>query len=97
MSASSRKPHSSLFRRTLPPRSRRIRSTAALLGFVFVPHITVAEGAAVDDRRTLEDPGWASVAVDAVGRRLELIASDGGRWERIWSLPLGGHAGRRRR
>lgn len=66
-------------------------------GFVFVPHITVAEGAAADDRRTLDDPGWTSVAVDAVGRRLELIASDGGRWERIWSLPLGGHVWRRRR
>ena len=57
--------------------------------FVFVPHITVAEGPAVDDPRTIDDPAWADLPSASLASRLEVIATDGGPWELILSLPLG--------
>jgi 2'-5' RNA ligase len=58
-------------------------------GFVFVPHITVAEGSAVHDPRTIDDPAWADLPSASLASRLDVIATDGGPWELVWSLPLG--------
>jgi 2'-5' RNA ligase len=59
-------------------------------GFAFVPHVTVAEGPAVNDPRTMDDPAWAAVPIDAVATHLEVISRDGGRWGLRWRIPLGG-------
>jgi hypothetical protein len=66
-------------------------------GFVFVPHITVAEGPAVDDPRTIADPAWAALPTRGVAESIELIATDGGPWYRVWTFPLGGAPPARRR
>jgi 2'-5' RNA ligase len=59
-------------------------------GFEFVPHVTVAEGAAVDDPRTTDDPAWAALPFEAVASHLDIISGDGGRWRLRWRIPLGG-------
>lgn len=65
-------------------------------GFAFVPHITVAEGAAADDPRMMADVAWTALPSDAIGSRIDVISTAGDRWEVVWSLPLGRRAGRRR-
>jgi 2'-5' RNA ligase len=59
-------------------------------GFVFVPHVTVAEGHAVQDPRTTDDVEWDALPFDAVASRLDVISGDDGRWRLRWSIPLGG-------
>ncbi|MDQ3127053.1 MAG: 2'-5' RNA ligase family protein [Chloroflexota bacterium] len=63
-------------------------------GLTFVPHVTVAEGAAVADARTIADPAWAALPLDGFASRLEVIATDGVRWKTVWRLPLGRRAER---
>jgi 2'-5' RNA ligase len=57
--------------------------------FEFIPHITVAEGPAVDDAGTVADPAWAALPLPARAAWLDLIATDGGRWDLVWRVPLG--------
>jgi 2'-5' RNA ligase len=59
-------------------------------GFMFVPHITIAEGRSIDRPGTTDDAAWSELPSDAVADRLHVIATDGGPWELVWSLPLGG-------
>jgi 2'-5' RNA ligase len=58
--------------------------------FAFVPHVTVAEGVAVQDPGTMDEEAWGALPFDAVASRLDVIAGDGGRWRLRWSIPLGG-------
>lgn len=59
-------------------------------GFALIPHVTVAEGAAIDDPEVLADPGWAALPVTARATALEVIASDAAdRWRLVWRTPLG--------
>ncbi len=59
-------------------------------GFVFVPHITVAEGPPITDPVTLEDPAWRALPRSGRAAYLEVITrpSDAP-WRTIWRLPLG--------
>jgi 2'-5' RNA ligase len=59
-------------------------------GFVFIPHITIGDGVEVNEPGTMGDRAWSALPVDAVASRIEVIASDGGRWQRVWTFPLGG-------
>ena len=58
-------------------------------GFRFEPHITVAEGPAIDGVRVTTDRAWTSLPAAGRAVRLDVIADDGSGWKRIWSLPLG--------
>ena len=59
--------------------------------FEFVPHVTVAEGAAVDDPATLADPGWRALPRRAWASGVEVIAAgDDGRWHTVWRISFGG-------
>ena len=58
--------------------------------FEFTPHITVAEGPAVDDAETMSDPAWAALPLPARAAWLDVIATEGGRWDLVWRIPLGG-------
>jgi 2'-5' RNA ligase len=58
--------------------------------FVFVPHVTVAEGAAVHDPATLADPGWRALPLSGRAAAIEVIARPtDAPWRTIWRLPLG--------
>lgn len=57
--------------------------------FEFSPHITVAEGRAVDDELTMHDAAWAALPLVARAAWLDVVATDGGKWDRIWRVPLG--------
>ena len=61
--------------------------------FEYVPHITVAEGRAVDDPGTTRAAGWADLPARRTADALEVIATDGGPWQVVWRIPLG-RAGR---
>jgi 2'-5' RNA ligase len=58
--------------------------------FEFVPHVTIGEGAAIDEPALLQDPGWRSLPLQRRATSIEVIGqSEGGRWRTIWRLPLG--------
>ena len=58
--------------------------------FAFVPHVTVAEGAAVADPATLTHDGWRSLPIRATASRLEVIARpSSGPWQTVWRIRLG--------
>jgi 2'-5' RNA ligase len=57
--------------------------------FVFTPHITVAEGRRMDDAATEGDPAWAALPLPARAEWLDVIASDGAKWDLVWRIPLG--------
>ena len=57
--------------------------------FEFTPHITVAEGQAVDDDETVADPAWAALPLPARAAWLDVIATDGAKWDLVWRVPLG--------
>jgi len=66
--------------------------------FDFVPHITIAERAAVGDQATLHSRAWASLPLRARASALEVIARVGGeRWQTVWRISLGGQARAARR
>lgn len=59
-------------------------------GFMFVPHVTIAEGPPIADPVTLEDAAWR--ALPRLGRAgsIEVIARPtDAPWRTIWRLPLG--------
>jgi hypothetical protein len=54
-----------------------------------VPHVTVAEGPAVADARTVEDPAWHALPTRRRAYSLELIAPGrDGRWSTVWRFRL---------
>ena len=66
-------------------------------GFAFVPHVTIAEGAALDVA-TEAHPGWRALPRPAKATALEVIAADEtGRWRSVWRIPLGGRPADRMR
>jgi 2'-5' RNA ligase len=60
--------------------------------FDFVPHVTIAEGAAAGDPSALASPAWASLPHRAKASALELIARVGNApWRTVWRIELRGH------
>jgi 2'-5' RNA ligase len=59
-------------------------------GFEFTPHITVADGRAVEDADTMRSEAWAALPLPARAAWLDVIASDGAKWNLVWRMPLGG-------
>jgi 2'-5' RNA ligase len=58
--------------------------------FELVPHVTVAEGAVVDEPARMTDPSWSKLPALRRAAALEVIASDAqGRWRLVWRLRLG--------
>jgi 2'-5' RNA ligase len=58
--------------------------------FEFTPHITVAEGQAVEQEDSLRCEAWAALPMPARAAWLDVIATDGARWDLVWRMPLGG-------
>jgi 2'-5' RNA ligase len=59
--------------------------------FEFVPHVTIAEGPAVDDDTTRTDPAWLALPRPGRTTAVEAIArAEGGRWQTVWRIRLGG-------
>ena len=60
-------------------------------GFGFVPHVSVAEGSAVDDPRTMAARAWGALPLPRRAAAIEVIArGPGGRWRTVWRIALGG-------
>ena len=56
---------------------------------VFVPHVTIAEGPAVDDPAVDEDPGWDDLPVTCAVSEVELIVrGENGRWGTTRTFPM---------
>jgi hypothetical protein len=57
------------------------------------PHVTIAEGAPIDDPTTavVADPAWATLPRSARVDSLEVIATEGARWRTVWRVRLTGH------
>lgn len=63
--------------------------------FVFIPHVTIAEGAAVDDPTVTNAAAWSNLPVTRWAAALEVITDDAdGRWRTRWRIGLGGSASR---
>jgi len=61
--------------------------------FTFVPHVTVAEGAAVRDSALHTDRGWLVLPRRRNATAIEVIASrPDGRWHMVWRMRLGDSA-----
>jgi 2'-5' RNA ligase len=62
--------------------------------FEFVPHVTVAEGAAGRDPSTLDSAAWGSLPRLARASALEVISRVGNApWRTVWRIDLRGHPG----
>lgn len=59
-------------------------------GFEFTPHITVADGRAVQREDSMRSEAWAALPMPARAAWLDVIASDGAKWDLVWRMPLGG-------
>jgi 2'-5' RNA ligase len=57
--------------------------------FEFSPHITVAAGRAVDDPKTVRDVASAALPLAARAAWLDVIATEGAKWDLVWRVPLG--------
>ncbi len=55
----------------------------------FVPHVTVAEGAAADDPAVIDHPAWRSLPAPLVASVAELIIRDAESWRVSWRFDLG--------
>jgi 2'-5' RNA ligase len=63
--------------------------------FEFVPHVTIAEGAAAADPGVLADPGWRTLPRRMTASAVEVIAAGAdGRWRTVWRIRFGGRAAR---
>jgi 2'-5' RNA ligase len=61
--------------------------------FRFVPHVTVAEGEALERADLDRLPAWSALPRTRTVLALEVIArGDDGRWRLVWRVPLGGPA-----
>ena len=58
--------------------------------FEFTPHITVADGQAVKGENSMRSEAWAALPMLARAAWLDVIATDGAKWDLVWRLPLGG-------
>ncbi len=59
-------------------------------GFEFVPHVSIAEGAAAAGPTALADSSWRRLPSPSRAVALEVIGrSDGGRWRTVWRIRLG--------
>ena len=58
--------------------------------FKFTPHITVADGQAAERDDSQHDPGWAALPMLGRAAWLDVIATDGTKWDLVWRVPLGG-------
>lgn len=57
----------------------------------YVPHVTLAEGPAVNDPATIADGGWRALPARRRAAAVELIAAPpDDRWRTIWRIPLAG-------
>ena len=63
-------------------------------GFVYIPHVTVAEGPPIEDPTIAAGAAWSALPRPARATAIEIIATDGGRWRLVWRVRLGG-SGRR--
>ncbi|MGA3029794.1 MAG: hydrogenase maturation protease [Candidatus Limnocylindrales bacterium] len=54
----------------------------------FVPHVTIAEGAAAGLAELEASPAWASLPATLTAGLVELIVLDDGRWTAKWQFPL---------
>jgi hypothetical protein len=43
----------------------------------------------MDDAATEGDPAWAALPLPARAEWLDVIASDGAKWDLVWRIPLG--------
>jgi len=59
-------------------------------GFEFTPHITVADGRAVEREDSMRSEAWAALPLPARAAGLDVIATDGEKWDLVWRIPLGG-------
>jgi 2'-5' RNA ligase len=59
-------------------------------GFEFTPHITVADGQAVKGEDSMRSVAWAALPMPARAAWLDVIATDGAKWDLVWRMPLGG-------
>jgi 2'-5' RNA ligase len=58
--------------------------------FDFVPHVTIAEGPALEARGLRSDVAWGALPRPARATAVEVIAARaGGRWRLVWRIPLG--------
>lgn len=61
------------------------------VAFEFVPHVTIAEGAAAADPGVLADPGWRTLPRRMTASGIEVIAAGkDGRWRTVWRIRFGG-------
>lgn len=58
--------------------------------FEFTPHITVAEGLAVEHEDIMRSEAWGALPMPARAAWLEVIAGNGAKWDLVWRMPLGG-------
>lgn len=66
--------------------------------FRFVPHISIAEGAAIHDPSVLAAPAWRALPRPSMAASIEVIATgEDGRWRLVWRIPLGGRRAAARR
>lgn len=56
----------------------------------YTPHITVAEGRAVEREHTVRNAAWSALPITARAAWLDVIATSGARWSLVWRMPLGG-------
>jgi 2'-5' RNA ligase len=64
--------------------------------FEFVPHVTIAEGAAAADADIERDSAWRALPRRGRADAIEVIATgDDGRWRLVWRIELGAAATRR--
>ena len=67
-------------------------------GFVYEPHVTIAEGAATGEPSVASAPAWESLPRTAGAGAIEVIVrADDGRWRLLWRIPLAGSGLRGRR
>jgi 2'-5' RNA ligase len=58
--------------------------------FEFVPHVSVAEGAAADDARTIGARAWDALPLPRRATAIEVIArGPDGRWRSVWRIAFG--------
>jgi 2'-5' RNA ligase len=57
--------------------------------FVWIPHVTIAEGPPIDEPAVTGDPAWAALPQPRLVTALEVIARDLRGWRVVWRIRLG--------
>jgi 2'-5' RNA ligase len=55
----------------------------------YTPHITVAEGRAVEREPTVRNAAWSALPMTARAAWIDVIATSGAKWDLVWRMPLG--------